>query len=127
MVDKQESAMSNEIKKGSLVLVKKGTKISTTHPQKRNEAGRDYLVEVFDVDKPAMITVQLALSDDFYRDLVVKHGANIAELEALQKANSIDYYRRLLPISVAKITWVGSGGYWCHAALADVEYMGEKA
>lgn len=117
----------SEIKKGSMVRIKKGTKIHTTHPDKRNEAGRDYVVEVFDVDKPAMITVQLALSEDFYRDLVVKHGANIEELEALQKANSIDYYRRLVAISEAKITWVGSGGYWCHAALADVEYMGEKA
>jgi hypothetical protein len=128
MVDNTEiDKMQNEIKKGSLILIKKGTRLATTAPNGRKEAGRDYIVEVFDVDQPAMITAQLALSDEWYHDLVVQHGTSIEELQALKAANSMEYYRRLVPISHAKVTWVGGGGYWCHAALADVEYAGEKA
>jgi hypothetical protein len=130
MVDNTEiDQMQNEIKKGSLVMIKKGTSIRTTGLARNKVAGRDYMVKVFDVFQTPMVSVQEILNDDRYgyRELAIKHGADIAELEALRETNKSDYYRRLVTVGEAKITWVGTGGYWHETALANVEYMGEQA
>jgi hypothetical protein len=121
--------MQNEIKRGSMVLIKKGTPIHTTGPQRNKVAGRDYMVKVFDVSQAPMVSVQEVLNDDRYgyRELAIKYGADIVELEALRETNKVDYYRRMIVVGEAKITWVGNGGYWLETALANVEYMGEEA
>jgi len=120
--------MQNEIKRGSMILIKAGTDIRTTGPERNKIAKRDYVVTVFDVSAAPKVTVQDVLNDDRYgyRELAIQYGADISELEALRKANTMEYYTRLAPIGVEKVTWVGAGGYWHETELANVEYVGES-
>lgn len=118
--------MENIIKKGSLVLIKKGTQIRTTGPKGNKEAATDYMIKVFDISRAPAVTPMTILNEDYWLEEATRHGVDIAELRELRAKNSPDYYRRMVSVGNDKITWVGAGGYWHSTDLANVEYMGEE-
>lgn len=116
-----------EIKRGSMIMIKKGTKIRTTKAPYDKVAGRDYVVKAFDTREPIRISCSMALNDRDYRNQLEAQGFDFSELEKLRAENSMEWYTRMVPIGEAKVVWVGAGGYWHEAKISDVEYMGEAA
>ena len=82
-------------KKGEKVRIPKGTIITGTFPEGTKEAGRSYVVTVFDVDPayPAVLT----------------HSGS-----------------ELYPGREAQVTWPGTGGYWHHARVSDIEFIEDE-
>lgn len=136
--------MTNEIKKGDKVRIKKGTTIRSTKEGYGNpyQAGRTYNVKVFNVTGPVKYHVGHQMEDgrvidglffaDFENELR-KRGLNtIEEAVELKDLHDLKFTFEESPFSKTKkdiywetepamVEWAGSGGYWTQAKLSDVE------
>jgi hypothetical protein len=135
------------MKKGDVVLVKKGAPIKSMHPRcPKRFAGRDYQVTVFSYYPPSVARgTALFSATGELEDLQfwAYHNHDVAALlgkpgmsdEALFAAGKVTSESpssqdgRVLKefeiqLGPARVSWAGTGGYWCETPVEWVEKVG---
>ena len=113
-----------EIKRGTLIRVKKGTAIQTTGSVRNKVAGRTYVVKVDHVLSGVKITAHTALNDRVFCYDLQKYGIDEAALKKLRDEDPIAYHRECnIVIRQPSVRWAGTGGYWHEASIFDVEVV----
>jgi hypothetical protein len=102
------------IKRGSVVLIKKGTKIrQPTAPKsmpKERVAGRDYIVTVHH------------LLEGYSCPARHMHDHELKKYDVRREDYSDEEFSNLqVVITKPKICWAGSSGYWCEVDINDLE------
>jgi hypothetical protein len=116
------------IRRGDRVRVRAGAEIWTTlpHPdRKRFTLTRARVVKVHDMDCGQTVAALLYGDKDHKRRIRELDGLIPKEDDALKREQMrleiADLERGLLHTQHPGVCWVGSGGYWHHAKLEDVE------
>lgn len=136
--------MSRTITAGSIVTIRKGVQIRSTHPKWTwKEAKLTYQVSVHHVLPPVRIPVG---HRDFDTDGVVSYESytslyradapkvrrrygtddieqlkeHLTEFKRFTRDNGTSYTTLMLEIEPTKVVWAGEGGYWCEVALDEI-------
>lgn len=112
----------NDLKKGDLVLVKKGTPIRTTGKDRNKVAGKDYFVTVHHKMRGWTLPAHVVIGCEEYHERAKEaHGI---DLDALRKLYETDYQAFMnTQVTIAKdvVVWAGRGGYWYEVDLDSIE------
>lgn len=103
------------IKKGDLILIKKGTPISSTNGKQNVPAGRSYFVK-FDHSLGGMrLPIHVAVQDRHFHERLVAAGHDIEALKALRDTDPKRFYDEMIYVTAPTVRWAGTGGYWHEA------------
>lgn len=120
------------IKRGDRVRIRAGAEIWTTLPdpaKKRFSLKRARVVTVHSMDCGSTVSVTL-YGDESHKQRVRELEKALAQENSPEKRTQMqqelsDLARGLLHIQPPGVCWVGTGGYWHHAKLEDVDFIKE--
>ncbi len=138
--------MTAAIQQGDRVRIRKGAVIKSTHPQQsRRVAGRAYTVTVRMVFEPEKVCVgrrnytsedvvsyeSFGYYDRYADERVAEVHNGISDPEKLKehivegphhtRPDGSHYCDLFIQVAPARVSWAGTGGYWCDAEVGQVE------
>lgn len=113
--------MNTLINKGSIVRIKRGVFVSKGVDGSITK--RSYTVTVHRVARGITATPRTIMTDAWHRDHYLKHGGDLNKLEELRDRNIFEYDNMEVNVTPSCVIWAGSGGYWRHTSIANVELV----
>jgi hypothetical protein len=116
--------MNNPIGKGSVVRIKRGSFVNKG--VNGSVSKRSHLVTVHRVARGITATPRMILNDDWFLERYLQNGGDVDILEQIRSQNIFEYEYMEIEVTPSSVIWAGSGGYWRHTSITNVELVSQE-